>query len=104
MPPGTVLLSPEAERDLVEIYDFIANAASPEKALNFTTKIVNYCETLALFPKHGRRHDDIRRGLRTVSYRRGVLMAYHHEGIALVIDRILYGGRDLRKALDSVDE
>jgi len=95
-----VVFSPEARRDLIEIYDYIEAASSANKAFSFTSKIADRCQTIAILPETGTPHDDIRPGLRTISFRRRVLIAYHVGGESVVIiDRILYGGRDLAKAL-----
>jgi plasmid stabilization system protein ParE len=38
-----VVFSPEAEQDLLQIYDFIADAASAERAFSYTERIRKYC-------------------------------------------------------------
>ena len=50
MPAYTVVFSPEAEAQLLELYGYIADRASPEIAARFTDGIVAYCESLATFP------------------------------------------------------
>jgi plasmid stabilization system protein ParE len=46
----TVVFTPEAEAQLVELYVHIAAKASPEIAARFTNGIVGYCESLSTFP------------------------------------------------------
>jgi plasmid stabilization system protein ParE len=38
-----VIFSPEAENDLLQIYDFIANAANAARAYRYAERIRNYC-------------------------------------------------------------
>jgi toxin ParE1/3/4 len=64
----TVVFTPEAEAQIVELYVYIAAEASPEIAARFTDGIVTYCESLSTFPARGNRRDDIRPGLRVTSY------------------------------------
>ena len=63
----TVVFTPEAEAQLVELYGYIAAASSPEIAGRFTDGIVTYCESLSTFPNRGNRREDIRPGLRVTS-------------------------------------
>jgi toxin ParE1/3/4 len=94
-----VVFAPEARSDLLDIYDYIAARSGPPRALSFTERIVAYCTGLAIFPERGTRRDDLRPGLRIIGYRRRVTIAFHVTSDAAIIDRILYGGRDLPRAL-----
>jgi len=60
-----VVFSPEAEEQLVALYHFIADAASPEIAAQYAEGIVKYCNGLQLSPYRGTMRNDIRPGLRT---------------------------------------
>ena len=48
--PYRVIFAPEAEEQLLELFDYIANAASPDIALRYTNALVSYCESLCNFP------------------------------------------------------
>jgi toxin ParE1/3/4 len=72
----TVVFTPEAEAQLVELYSYIATEASPEIAARFTDGIVAYCESLGTFSYRGNRREDIRPGLRVTSYRWRVAIAF----------------------------
>ncbi len=56
--PYTVVFTPEAEAQLVELYGYIAAEPSAEIAARFTDAIVTHCESLSTFPpwKQARRH------------------------------------------------
>ena len=43
----SVVFAPEAEDNLVSIYDYIAEHGSPVVASGYTDAIVSYCESLA---------------------------------------------------------
>ena len=65
-----VVFAPEAQSDLLDIYDYIAVRSAPARALGFTERLVSYCT-----------------------------IAFHVTTDTVIIDRILYGGRDLPQAL-----
>ena len=90
-----VIFAPEALADLFELYDHIATDSSAERARDYTDRIVATCRNLVTFPERGTPRDDLRPGLRTTTYRRRVTIAFHVTATQVVIDRILYGGRNL---------
>ncbi len=95
-----VVFSPDAQADLLKLYDYIAEQSGEERALAYTERITAYCMGFAEFPKRGTRRDDLRPGLRTIGFERRVMIALHITADIVVIDRILYGGRDLEGSLD----
>ena len=98
-----VVFSPEALNDLLNLYDVIADDGGESRALRYTDAIVATCTRLDLFPERGTRRDDLRPGLRTTTFRRRVTIAYHISVKTVVIDRVLYGGRDLKPLFDDDD-
>ncbi len=94
-----VVFSPEAQAQLIEIYRYIAEAASPEVAARFTEAIVVCCEGLSTFPQRGAQRDDLRPGLRVVGFRRRVSIAFGISGNAVTILGVFYGGQDYEAAL-----
>ncbi|MFW8689784.1 type II toxin-antitoxin system RelE/ParE family toxin [Mesorhizobium japonicum] len=80
-----------AEAELEQLYDDIAERASPAIAWNFVVGIRNHCLGLSTFPQRGTVRVEIMPGLRIVGYRRGrtgidpghlLRRAEHHAGIA----------------------
>jgi toxin ParE1/3/4 len=71
-----VVFAMKAEAQLVQIFDYIAAAASPEIAADYTEAIVHQCESLKTFPTRGAQRDDIRPGLRVFGFRRRVSIAF----------------------------
>ena len=94
-----VIFAPEAEDDLLQIYDFIAERANPERAYDYAERIRSYCLAFDVFPERGVRRDELRPGLRIVGFERRVTIAFHMTPAFVVIDRILYGGRDVEGLL-----
>lgn len=88
----SVVFAPEAEDPLVELYRYIAASGSEVIA-------ARYCEELAAFPRRGRARDNIRAGLRTVGFKRRVVIAFAVRGQAVVILGVFYGGRDYETLL-----
>jgi toxin ParE1/3/4 len=95
-----VIFAPEAEQDLLELYDYIAVNSDPERARGYTDRIVAACLGLVTFPERGTRRDDLRPGLRTTTFRRRVTIAFHITATTVTIDRVLYGGRNLKPLFD----
>jgi plasmid stabilization system protein ParE len=96
----SVVFTPEAEDQLVELYRYIAAAGSVEVAARYTDAIVAYCEELAAFPHRGSARDDIRPGLRTIGFRRRVVIAFAVLDQTVAIIGIFYGGRDYAAILN----
>jgi len=57
-----VVFHREAERELGELYDYIADQAGAAIAWNFISGIRDFCIELTTFPERGGRQDHIRKG------------------------------------------
>ena len=90
-----VVFSPEARGDLLGIYDYIFELASPQRAMAYVERIETYCLGFADFPERGTLRDDIRPGLRVIGLEGRVTIAFHLKDGQVTIDRVLYAGRDL---------
>lgn len=94
-----VVFAPEAEDQLVALYRYIAEAASPEVAADYTDRIVDFCESLCTFPERGNLRDDVRPGLRVTHVRKRVVIAFHVDGDLVSILGVFYGGQDFETLL-----
>ena len=97
----TVVFTPEAEEQLVELYRYIAQAASPEIAQRYTDAIVMYCEGLQAFPHRSNRRDDIRPGLRITNYKGRTVIAFDVAAGLVSIIGVFSGGQDYETLLQS---
>jgi toxin ParE1/3/4 len=95
-----VVFSPEAAADLSELYDYIARQSGHSLAFNYLKRIEGYCAGFKFSAERGTKRDDLRPGLRIVGFERRITLAFHVDTDTVVIDRILYGGRDIRRAFD----
>jgi toxin ParE1/3/4 len=96
----TSAFTPEAqEQQLLELYRYIAAAASPVIAERYTNAIITYCEELRTFPHRGYRRDDIREGLRVTNYRKRVVIAFDVDAEQVSVIGIFYGGQDYETVL-----
>lgn len=93
-----VIVRPAAQQDLKEIYDWISDHASEATAIRFIRRIQSGYASLSDYPKRGTRRDGLMPGLRAFGIDRRVTVAFRIDGQAVVILRILYGGRDLERA------
>lgn len=94
-----IVFSPEAEADLLALYDYIAERATPDIALGFTDAIVDFCQGFSTFPNRGTRRDELRPGLRTTGFRHQVTIAFDIECDIVSIIGIYYGGRNFEAML-----
>jgi plasmid stabilization system protein ParE len=103
--PYIVALTPEAQGQLLELYCYIAAAASPVAAERYISAIITYCEELRTFPHRGNRRDDIREGLRVTIYRKRVVIAFDVDAEQTSMIGIFYGGQDYETVLqDDTDD
>ncbi len=97
----TVTLSAKAHGQLLALYAYIAEAASPAVAKRYTDGITGFCHSLSTFPARGTRRDDIRPGVRITNYRKRAVIAFTIDESAeeVTILGVFYGGQDYEHAL-----
>ena len=100
MKERTVVFSPEAEAELLDIYDWIATAASAVVAYGYVTRIEEFCEGLSIGSLRGQARDDIRSGLRVIGFERRVVVAFIYDAEQVVILRFFYGGRNWEELVE----
>jgi toxin ParE1/3/4 len=98
-PSLDVVFSPEAEIQIVALYEYLSNQASPTIAESYTGAIVERCEQLGEMAFTGIARDDIRRGMRTAFFRKRVVIAYSVEAKVVTILAIFHGGQDYESLL-----
>ena len=96
-----VIFSPEAEEQLVALYGYIAEAASPDTAAQYTEAIVSYCECMGNFPLRGTMRDDVRPGLRITNYKKRTVIAFAVEDGQVSVIGVFYGGQDYETILQN---
>ncbi len=90
----TVRFGPHAAQDLVELYDWIAEASGPQTAIAYVEKLEAFCRSLETASERGQRRDDIREGLRIASFRRRVTIAFSVDHDRVMILRLFRAGRN----------
>lgn len=98
--PYTVVFTPEAEAQLLELYGYIAVEAVPETAARFTDGIITYYESEFLSAA-GTCRDGVRPGLRITSYRKRVVIAFAVDADQVQIIGIFYGGQNYKAILEN---
>lgn len=101
-----VRFAPEAADQLEELHAYISAAATPAIASDYLEAIVDHCEGLAVFPHRGIARDDLRPGLRTMAYKKRVIIAFSVDDTAqhVMILGVFYGGQDYESAFTQSDE
>jgi toxin ParE1/3/4 len=97
-----VVVSPEARDDLIGIYDWIADAASPDTAAAYIGRIQAFLAALDIASQRGARRDDIRVGLRIIGFERRLTVAFTLTETEVTILRIFYGGQNWSPALEEL--
>jgi toxin ParE1/3/4 len=88
-----VILSIEAEVDLLEITSFISSG-DEAIARRFVYGLMESLDLLSEYPEMGRKRDDLKRGLRSINFNR-YLVLYKIEGTRVEVVRIVHGARDI---------
>lgn len=96
-----VIIAPEARDDLVHLYDWIADAASPVIALGYIDRIEKHLNGFDVASERRARRDDVRPGLRVTGFERRVAIAFTADADRVTILRILYGGQGWEAGLKS---
>jgi toxin ParE1/3/4 len=86
--------SPEAEDDLLAVWNYLAREASPEVADEQLRSLDRACEALAEWPHSGRVRDELLRGVRSIAAEACVVF-YRVGNSAIEIIRVLHGRRDV---------
>ena len=97
-----VVFSQEARDDLKGLYAFIAQRSGVMRAIAYVERIEDFYDRLSHFPHRGSRRDDIAAGLRVIGFERRVTVAFQVEETRVVLNRILYAGRDIGTAFASL--
>lgn len=100
---GRINFTPEAERQLNEIDDWVNEAASADVARRFVSAIFDHIDGILAFPLAGRSRDDIRPGMRTTTFKKRTLVAYEVDKTSgdLVVNilGVFHGGQDWEAVL-----
>ena len=71
-----VVITDEALNQLGDLSDYIAHRSYPATARRFTDKVLDHAQGLSTFPHRGEVRADVRPGLRVISYRKRVVIAF----------------------------
>lgn len=90
-----VVFHPAAQRELVELHDYIAEHGGPVRATTFVSQIREYCLGFSGVAERGTKRDDIAPGVRLVGYRRRVSIVFKVDDATVTIVGIYYAGRNI---------
>ncbi len=94
-----IVFHASAEAELEQLYDDIAERASPAVAWDFVAGIRDHCLGLSTFPQRGTERVEMMPGLRIIGYRRAVSIAFAVDGERVLILGIFYAGRNITPEL-----
>ncbi len=100
---GRINYTPEADKQLNELDNWITKAASAEVARRFVSAILDHIDGILVFPLAGRARDDVRPGMRTSTFKKKALVTYEVDESSgeLVVNilGVFHGGQDWEAAL-----
>ena len=100
---STLIISPRAEEDLEEIWNFSASRDA-EAADRLINNIISQFDHLLAYPEAGRARHDLLVNLRSFPIK-SYLIFYQPTDDGIEIFRVLHGSRDIQQAFDEmVDE
>ncbi|WP_064710938.1 type II toxin-antitoxin system RelE/ParE family toxin [Rhizobium bangladeshense] len=88
-----VAFRPRAEKDLFEIYEFIA-ADNLMAAIEFIRRLRQFCHQLEDMPVRGSPREDFAPGVRIFVFERRVTVAYRITKNRVQVLRLFYAGRN----------
>ena len=95
---GRIDFTPEAERQLDDLDDWIASTSTTGTARRFLSAVLDHIEGILVFPHAGRARDDVRPGMRTSTYQKRTLIAYVVDETSgdpvVTILGVFHGGQD----------
>lgn len=97
-----VVYAPEAEADLLTLYDQIADAASPSVAIGYLNRVKTWLASFSTASERGTRRDDVRPGLRTIGFERRITVAFTVTPDSVVVQRVFYGGQNWDEDLTGI--
>jgi plasmid stabilization system protein ParE len=102
----TGAFAPAAERQLNQLYDYIAANAGALRADHYVSGIVNRCLSLATFPERGTKRDDIRPNLRIMGHHRSATIAFaiDYARQVVIVLGVFYGGQNFEAILGDESE
>jgi toxin ParE1/3/4 len=93
-----VEFSDEAEEDLLAIRIYLTEKASAAVADRFVESLIARSEALSSFADRGSPRDDLALGVRTISHKKSVLIAYRVREEIVIVLGFFYRGRDVTAA------
>ena len=99
-----VYLTPDAIKDLTDIYEYIAaKSGLPGVAWTYIEKLRQKCHELRKAPLIGQQRNDLRKNLRIVAINKNAIAAFEviEDKRIVTILNIFYGGRDYEAIMGS---
>lgn len=89
-----VEIADEARDDLIRLYEWIAEAASPAVALSYIERLETHIRGFDTASERGHLREDVRPGLRIIGFEHRITIAFTVEDERVIILRIFYGGQN----------
>lgn len=94
-----VIVLPEAERDLIQIRDYVKDQAGRDIANRYVDRIATFLSGLSHTSERGTLRSDVRPGLRIVGFERRLTVAFTVRDDRVYVLRIFTGGQNWHDAM-----
>ncbi len=102
---GRINFTPEARQQLDRLDEWITEKASADVARHYVSAILDHIEGILVLPLAGRARDEVRPGMRTITFKKRTLIAYEADQSTgeLVVNvlGVFHGGQDWDAALNA---
>ncbi|MCT7039236.1 type II toxin-antitoxin system RelE/ParE family toxin [Salmonella enterica subsp. enterica serovar Pomona] len=88
-----VIITPEADQQIINLHKFITEKAGRIIADNYTDALLDYLDGFSTFPHRGNKRDDIRPGMRVTHFRHRTIIAFAVDGNKAFIAGVYHGGQ-----------
>ena len=95
-----VELSALAVQDIIDLQNWIADAAGWGRAAGYTDRLLEKIAGLADFPARGAARPDFGKDVRSLTFERKLVIAYHILPGSVEVLRVVSGARDLGGWID----
>lgn len=99
-----VVVSPEAKRDLFQLFDWIANLVGEKTARTYLQRLQRFTQSFDAAPMRGRQVDHIGPGMRIAGFERRVTIVFAVTEDCVFIIRYFGFGRDWESEFETGDK
>ncbi len=91
-----IVLTNDADHDLMEIYDYSLSNFGEKQADIYFNRLISYFDRLAIYPELGTKREELAAGIKSLTFHSHVIF-YQILNDSILVVRILHHSRDFPK-------